>query len=60
MKKVLKPGQNTGLDGGIYEEQNTKGRKTGRYATIRDRETAPPTQKRGYGRKLAVRTPDNT
>lgn len=60
MKKVLlKPGQNTLKNGGIYAERNTLGNKTGRYVTVKDNEIVPPTRKRGYTWSLDVRTPDN-
>lgn len=59
VEKIIKPGQRTGKDGGIYEEFNTRGNPTGRFATIRDNEIAPPTAKKNYCWKLKVKTPDN-
>lgn len=39
----LKPGQNTGRDGGIYREQGPRGGLRDNYSTIPDRTIAPPT-----------------
>lgn len=38
----LKPGQNTGRDGGIYREQGPRGGLRDNYSTIPDRTIAPP------------------
>lgn len=42
---ALKPGQNTGRDGGIYREQGPRGGLRDNYSTIPDRTIAPPTSK---------------
>ena len=42
---VLKPGQNSGKQGGIYQEQGPKGGLKDNYATIADNKIAPPTTK---------------
>ena len=40
----LKPGQNTGRDGGIYREQGPRGGLRDNYSTIPDRTIAPQHQ----------------
>lgn len=44
---ALKPGDNSGKDGGIYQEQGPRGGKKDNFATIADNKTAPPTSKPG-------------
>ena len=55
----LKPGQNSGGEGGIYREKGPRGGNTDNYATIPDNHTAPPTQKPGNHREQIKRTPDS-
>ncbi|MQA38630.1 hypothetical protein GEV02_10745 [Rugamonas sp. FT29W] len=55
----LKPGQNSGKDGGIYEEKGSRGGKTGNFSTIADNKTAPPTSKPGNTWDQVKRTPDS-
>lgn len=55
----LKPGQNSGNDGGIYREQGPRGGKTDNFTTIPDNKTAPPTSKPGGSWVPVKRTPDS-
>lgn len=54
-----KPGENTGKDGGIYQEVGPRGGKTDNYATVRDNEKLPPTSKPGNEWVLDKRTPNS-
>lgn len=56
---ALKPGQNSGKNGGIFEEFGPRGGAKGNYATVRDDQRMPPTQKPGSVWKLVKRTPDS-
>jgi len=60
MSDKLKPGQNTGKDGGIYQEVGPRGGLKDNFATIRDNQKAPPTQKPGHSWKRISRTPDSS
>ena len=55
MSKVLKPGENTGSDGGIFQEV---GRKDN-FAAIPDNHTVPPTTTSGNAWQQVKRTPDS-
>lgn len=59
MSKRIKPGENTGKDGGIYQEVGPRGGKRENFATIRDDQKAPPTQKPGHQWEKVKRTPDS-
>lgn len=56
---ALRPGENTGKDGGIYREVGPRGGKTDNYATIADNKAAPPTTKAGHKWEKVKRTPDS-
>lgn len=62
----VRPNGNIGRDGGSFQEcdfdtsTNTITRKYGRYCTIRDNESAPPTSTAGRYWVQIYRTPDNT
>ncbi|MGK0599635.1 hypothetical protein [Yokenella regensburgei] len=56
---ALKPGDNTGKDGGIYQEQGPRGGKKDNFATIADNKTAPPTSKPGSTWVPVKKTPDS-
>ena len=44
MKKVTgKPGQNTGNNGGIFQEQGPRGGRRPNYAAVADNKPLPPT-----------------
>ncbi|MBF0480762.1 MAG: hypothetical protein HQK81_01675 [Desulfovibrionaceae bacterium] len=57
--KEVKPGQRTGKDGGIFQEQGPKGGMRPNFATIPDNTTAPPTSKPNSTWKEIDRTPDS-
>ncbi|EOX2438233.1 hypothetical protein ACPDM3_000457 [Salmonella enterica subsp. enterica serovar Typhimurium] len=54
-----KPGENTGKNGGIYQEVGPRGGKKDNFATVKDKERLPPTTKPGNGWVLDKRTPDS-
>ncbi|HFI8044385.1 TPA: hypothetical protein ACGSGH_004024 [Escherichia coli] len=54
-----KPGENTGKNGGIYQEVGPRGGKKDNFATVKDNERLPPTTKPGHGWVLDKRTPDS-
>lgn len=54
-----KPGENTGKNGGIYQEVGPRGGKKDNFATVKDNERLPPTTKPGHGWGLDKRTPDS-
>lgn len=54
----LKPGDNSGTNGGIYQEVDQHGHALENFATIKDHEKAPPTQHPGNSWQLKNRTPD--
>lgn len=54
----LKPGDNSGANGGIYQEVDQHDHELDNFATIKDHEKAPPTQHPGNTWKLKNRTPD--
>lgn len=56
---ALKPGQNSGGNGGIYREIGPRGGKTDNYSTIPDNKSAPPTSKPGSSWEQVKRTPDS-
>lgn len=59
MKMALKPGENSGKDGGIYQERGPRGGMKDNYATIPDNKPAPPTQNGGSTWVPKSRTPDS-
>lgn len=59
MPNKLKPGQNSGPDGGIYQEVGQRGGKKDNFATIPDDRKAPPTQEPGHSWEQVKRTPDS-
>jgi hypothetical protein len=56
----LKPGENSGKDGGIFQENGPRGGKKDNFATIPDNRKAPPTSKPGGTWEQVKRTPDST
>lgn len=54
-----KPGENTGKDGGIYQEVGPRGGKLENFATVADNRQLPPTTKSGNEWKRTRRTPDS-
>lgn len=59
MNKKLKHGENTGNNGGIFQEVGPRGGKKDNFATIPDNHTAPPTQEAGRAWVQVERTPDS-
>lgn len=55
----LKPGQNTGKSGGIFQEVGPRGGKQDNFATVADNKPLPPTTKAGNGWEQVKRTPDS-
>lgn len=48
MATTLKPGQNTGNNGGIYQQVGPRGGKQPNYSTVPDNLQLPPTTKPGH------------
>lgn len=59
MAKQIKPGENSGKDGGIYQEIGPRGGKKDNFATIPDNKPAPPTTAPGHEWQQVNRTPDS-
>lgn len=59
MKKMLKPGQNVGKNGGIYKNISKTGKPLGAYATVPDNKILPPTKKKGSHWEKVKITPHN-
>lgn len=59
MSNKIKPGENTGQNGGIYQQVGPRGGRTNNFATIKDNQTAPPTTKPGHSWVQIHRTPDS-
>ena len=59
MTKTYKPGQNTGKDGGIYQEVGPRGGLKDNHTTVRDNQRLPPTTTPGNGWVRTNRTPDS-
>lgn len=55
----LKPGQNSGKDGGIFQEIGPRGGKKDNFVAIPDNKTAPPTTGKGGTWDQVKRTPDS-
>lgn len=54
-----KPGQNTGKDGGIYQEVGPRGGKKDNWATVPDNKPLPPTSQPGNQWDRVKKTPDS-
>ena len=54
-----KPGQNTGKNGGIYQQVGPQGGLKPNYVTVPDNKPLPPTTKPGDAWKQTNRTPDS-
>ena len=59
MTKNLKPGENSGKDGGIYQEVGPRGGRKDNFSTIPDDHTVPPTTEPGHSWQQVKRTPDS-
>jgi len=60
MSKKLKPGSNTGKNGGIYQEVGPRGGAKENFATVADNTRLPPTQNPNSSWKPISRTPNST
>lgn len=56
---TIKPGQNPGKDGGIYQEIGPRGGKKDNFTTIPDNRKAPPTSQPGNSWTPVKKTPDS-
>lgn len=59
MTQKYKPGQNTGRDGGIYQEVGPRGGLKDNHSTVRDNQRLPPTTTPGNSWVRTNRTPDS-
>lgn len=59
MTTPKKPGQNTGNQGGIYQEVGPRGGKQPNYTTVPDNRQLPPTTKQGHGWTPVKVTPNS-
>ena len=57
--KTLRPGENSGKNGGIYREKGPRGGSTDNYTTVPDNHRMPPTSKPGSSWTPVKRTPDS-
>jgi hypothetical protein len=56
---ALKPGQDSGKAGGIYQEKGPRGGLKDNFSTIADNKTAPPTQNPNSTWVPVKKTPDS-
>lgn len=54
-----KPGQDSGRDGGIYQEVGPRGGRRDNFATVPDNRRLPPTSSPGAEWTRIRRTPDS-
>lgn len=59
MSKTYTPGQNTGNNGGIFQEQGPRGGLRPNYSTVADNKPLPPTTRPGHTWKPVKTTPDS-
>lgn len=59
MSNNKKPGDNTGKNGGIFQEVGPRGGRKDNFAAIPDNKTLPPTSKSGHSWEQIKRTPDS-
>lgn len=59
MNDTKKPGENTGKDGGIFQEVGPRGGKKDNFAAVPDGKVMPPTSKPGHEWAQVERTPDS-
>lgn len=60
MASNKRPGQNTGRDGGIFQEVGPRGGSRPNFATVADNKPLPPTSKPNSEWKPVARTPTST
>lgn len=56
---ALKPGQNSGKNGGIFQEIGPRGGAKDNFTTVRDNQRMPPTQNPNSSWQPVHRTPDS-
>lgn len=54
-----RPGQNTGTQGGIFQQVNTVGNPVSNFVTVPDNKPLPPTTKPGHTWKPVAITPNS-
>lgn len=54
-----KPGQSTGNNGGVFQEQGPRGGKVPNYTTVPDNRQLPPTSRPNSTWVPVTRTPDS-
>ncbi len=54
-----KPGQNTGTQGGIFQQVTPTGKPVSNYVTVPDHKPLPPTTKPGHQWNQIVITPNS-
>ena len=59
MADSMKSGQNTGKNGGIFQEVGPRGGKQPNFSTVPDHKPLPPTSKPGHGWEPVKVTPDS-
>ena len=59
MAKPMKPGQNTGSRGGIFQEVGPRGGRQPNFSTVPDNRQLPPTTKPGHTWTPVKVTPDS-
>ena len=59
MAATKKPGDSTGKNGGIYQQEGPRGGKQPNYTTVPDNKTLPPTTKPGHVWRPVTITPDS-
>jgi antitoxin (DNA-binding transcriptional repressor) of toxin-antitoxin stability system len=55
----IKPGQNSGNQGGIFQQVTTTGKPVANYVTVPDNRPLPPTTKPGHTWKPVATTPNS-
>lgn len=59
MSATKKPGENTGKNGGIYQQEGPRGGKQPNYTTVPDNKPMPPTTAPGHVWRPVKITPDS-
>ncbi len=59
MANTLKPGQDSGKQGGVYQQVGPQGGKQPNFTTVPDHRPMPPTSKPGHAWTPVKVTPDN-
>lgn len=59
MANTLKPGQDSGKQGGVYQQVGPQGGKQPNFTTVPDHRPMPPTSKPGHAWTPVKVTPDS-